>query len=534
MKDKAYCGNRICFGSSCNTPQGLVSHKADSLAECAAAVNEDPNCGNGFSYGDDKYCDCPPDVPDRVFDCEVYDGGAQELPSGYAIYGWYPKIHSSNTDPPPGFTAKQGSGPCQCTRTGWGLDSCGALCCANSPFTSTDPTDDNYYGNGGYRTVENLCWEEAGTFPLTMTPWPPAPPPPNLPPTSPPNPASTSASDSAPPPAPPSPPVFVVLEGPCHAGNDAEGQTCICSSNYAQECDVRVEDHYGSSEECVITYDADNFDTNDQGKSGRFLYPHQMDISLSINRAAASYKSFPGYGNDFTQDKLWTGNLPLKRGNTYDKNRIDLDTVATFNQGFHAINVVGTNAIAFWSSKWSDYSDERGGWKICTTPPRTDTGVIAAYVSGPVLACLCFCCAIFYMIRRSRRRSGNARAQRAASVGALRAAAAQRASSVRRALSIPMGTVVTSQATPSTTGVVVSGVVLTSTAEAPGVVVSGAVARAVVEPTKQDPGGSSTVDTSGEPLAERLVRLKELLAAGALTQQEYEGKRDEIMEEVGL
>ena len=29
-------------------------------------------------------------------------------------------------------------------------------------------------------------------------------------------------------------------------------------------------------------------------------------------------------------------------------------------------------------------------------------------------------------------------------------------------------------------------------------------------------------------------RLKELLAAGALTQQEYEGKRDEIMEEVGL
>ena len=74
---------------------------------------------------------------------------------------------------------------------------------------------------------------------------------------------------------------------------------------------------------------------------------------------------------------------------------------------------------------------------------------------------------------------------------------------------------------------------LTSTAEAPGVVVSGAVAH-VVEPTKQDPGGSSTVDTSGEPLAERLVRLKELLAAGALTQQEYEGKRDEIMEEVGL
>ena len=73
---------------------------------------------------------------------------------------------------------------------------------------------------------------------------------------------------------------------------------------------------------------------------------------------------------------------------------------------------------------------------------------------------------------------------------------------------------------------------LTSTAEAPGVVVSGAVARAVVEPTKQDPGGSSTVDTSGEPLAERLIRLKALLDAGALTQQEYSEKRDELLEHV--
>ena len=366
----------------------------------------------------------------------------------------------------------------------------------------------------------------------------------------------------------PSPePVFVVLEGPCHAGNDTEGQTCICSSNYAQECDHRVENegglsYYGSSERCLIAYDADNFDTDDQGY-GRFLYAHQMDISLSFWRydngmtksISTKYKSYPGYGNSFTEDKLWTGNLPLGSSyygplgsppTDYERSRLGedkilrmgediiyLDSVAGFNEGFHAIDVAGTNAIAFWSSK-NSYPDERGGWKICTTPPRTDTGVIAAYVSGPVLACLCFCFAIFYMIRRSRRRSGNARTQRAASVGALRAAAAQRASSVRRALSIPMGTVVTSTATPSTTGVVVSGVVLTSTAEAPGVVVSGAVARAVVEPTKQDPGGSSTVDTSGEPLAERLVRLKELLAAGALTQQEYEGKRDEIMEEVGL
>ena len=54
----------------------------------------------------------------------------------------------------------------------------------------------------------------------------------------------------------------------------------------------------------------------------------------------------------------------------------------------------------------------------------------------------------------------------------------------------------------------------------------------VVEPNKGDPGGSSTADTSGEPLAERLIRLKALLDAGALTQQEYSEKRDELLEHV--
>ena len=54
----------------------------------------------------------------------------------------------------------------------------------------------------------------------------------------------------------------------------------------------------------------------------------------------------------------------------------------------------------------------------------------------------------------------------------------------------------------------------------------------VVEPNKGDPGGSSTADTSGEPLAERLMRLKELLDAGALTQDEYSAKRDELLEHV--
>ena len=216
---------------------------------------------------------------------------------------------------------------------------------------------------------------------------------------------------------------------------------------------------------------------------------------------------------------------------------IYLDSVATFSQGFHAIDVADTNAIAFWSSDYSRSSkrykneelhDDRGGWKICTTPPRTDTGVIAAYVSGPVLACLCFCFAIFYMIRRSRRRSGNTRAQRAASVGALRAAAAQRASSVRRALSIPMGTVVTSRRHRHT-GVVVSGVVLTSTAEAPGVVVSGAARRR--RAPKQDPGGSSTVDTSGSRSRSGWSRAA---AAGALRSRSMTGSGTRSWKRSGL
>ena len=49
VKDKAFCGNRK-----------WLFPPADSLEECAAAVNANPDCGNGFTYGsDDKYCDCP-------------------------------------------------------------------------------------------------------------------------------------------------------------------------------------------------------------------------------------------------------------------------------------------------------------------------------------------------------------------------------------------------------------------------------------------------------------------------------------------
>ena len=44
-----------------------------------------------------------------------------------------------NSNPPYGYKAKDGSGPCQCTGHGGGLFSCGDLCCAASPI-STIPT----------------------------------------------------------------------------------------------------------------------------------------------------------------------------------------------------------------------------------------------------------------------------------------------------------------------------------------------------------------------------------------------------------
>ena len=82
VKSGAFCSNRICAGADCTSPQGLykansplVSHKAESLQDCAAAVKNDPRCGNGFSYGSsDRYCDCPPvGEPCVVADWPWYD-----------------------------------------------------------------------------------------------------------------------------------------------------------------------------------------------------------------------------------------------------------------------------------------------------------------------------------------------------------------------------------------------------------------------------------------------------------------------------
>ena len=75
--------------------------------------------------------------------------------------GSYPMV-GQNAEAPPGYRAKEGSGPCMCRRSGWGLDSCGKLCCARSPYTATDPGNKYFFGKhpvASQRTDANLCWE---------------------------------------------------------------------------------------------------------------------------------------------------------------------------------------------------------------------------------------------------------------------------------------------------------------------------------------------------------------------------------------
>ena len=75
--------------------------------------------------------------------------------------GSYPMV-GQNAEAPAGYIAKAGSGPCMCRRSGWGLDSCGKLCCARSPYTATDPSNKYFFGkhpNPTARTDANLCWE---------------------------------------------------------------------------------------------------------------------------------------------------------------------------------------------------------------------------------------------------------------------------------------------------------------------------------------------------------------------------------------
>ena len=62
----------------------------------------------------------------------------------------------SNSNPPYGYKAKEGSDECKCEGNGYGLNSCGDLCCGNSPYNSLREEDKNHYYGGD---ESKLCWE---------------------------------------------------------------------------------------------------------------------------------------------------------------------------------------------------------------------------------------------------------------------------------------------------------------------------------------------------------------------------------------
>ena len=71
-----------------------------------------------------------------------------------------------NTAAPDGFQEKDGSGRCKCRGNGKGLNSCGGLCCAASPFTALNPTSKYYYAKGGSKSLANLCYEDETGLPI--------------------------------------------------------------------------------------------------------------------------------------------------------------------------------------------------------------------------------------------------------------------------------------------------------------------------------------------------------------------------------
>jgi len=69
--------------------------------------------------------------------------------------------YGSNKNPPPGYQAKAGAGPCKCGGNGQGLNSCGELCCAASPYTDPDESGTYYYEKGGFASwADARCYEQ--------------------------------------------------------------------------------------------------------------------------------------------------------------------------------------------------------------------------------------------------------------------------------------------------------------------------------------------------------------------------------------
>jgi len=162
-----------CGSNGNNWGKELRSERAGSSCMCAAFCDADLSCF-AWTYVLDPTIRAQFQMGSNDCVLRSADGGFTDNCDGECLSGVstthvYP-IVGSNADPPPGFIAKSGSGPCKCTGNGLGLNSCGNLCCADSPWTSTNPADQYYFANGGQKSLENLCWKPSGSGTKTAEP----------------------------------------------------------------------------------------------------------------------------------------------------------------------------------------------------------------------------------------------------------------------------------------------------------------------------------------------------------------------------
>jgi hypothetical protein len=94
VKTNHYCSNRVCFGGSCSE-----SVQKTKLADCAAAVKANPNCGDEFNHGNnDGWCDCV--APWKSCVAKAFNGYTTYKLQGYLgapTTGCYVKIQSDKT-----------------------------------------------------------------------------------------------------------------------------------------------------------------------------------------------------------------------------------------------------------------------------------------------------------------------------------------------------------------------------------------------------------------------------------------------------
>ena len=135
----------FCSGDSYWDGEKCIYCETDSHWDGEQCVN----CPTDSHWDGEQCANCPPaDFRWNGKECIQRVKAISELRLG------------SNSDPPYGYKAKEGSGPCECAGSGYGLSSCksddGNLCCGSSPYNSLKKEDkENYYGGD----ESKLCWE---------------------------------------------------------------------------------------------------------------------------------------------------------------------------------------------------------------------------------------------------------------------------------------------------------------------------------------------------------------------------------------